>query len=676
MTLPSGQTPSGPSPSGQVSSGPHETSQGVASVLPPPRRGGMLGIAALALAWLALALAAGSQALAPPQASSADRQAIAATLVDVHAAAMALDAANQAPRDPGATGASLMAAPAWTSATTDLAKAATAASLPRIALLAQQARAWPYAEAVAAASDYASLDAALTAASEAARAVQKQPALAQPPYAASVGPIVQEQQALDHAAFIKVFAPVGNRTALQQQWASHLGEEAKVLADALAHLRLDSSAPPAAVQALSDFSQATSSLAASASSLSTAASARLQVSGWPVAVAAAEKAALPRLFQAPPVARFGFLVPLGLLLVSATLVLAVFEALRYRTRTRLQEVMAQRARLAMGSVEKMTRELRDILRDDRPGARVTEDAASPAFSLSSMLNQVLRQRHAFADDALARGRDSEADLLAFARALHTLSEGMSAYVTRVNAVRERGYARAGRLAEMGNRVSLLRTASADTSGVLTDIQAATQETSWKSEALRADAQAQAKRAKRMGEGTQSLRVVSGLLRQTVRGIQIASVNAAVTSASMGEPGRDSLALAQEIERLAQAAVQSLQEMDTAIRDMQEDAKAAVSLTEQGTARVLETGACATRASTLVAGMERIVAEFPQSLDQVVGELEKRALAEAADVEEAAGLDAAVADLSHDLGELETQGQRALVTLRQFLGGLLPKDEGL
>ncbi len=105
--------------------------------------------------------------------------------------------------------------------------------------------------------------------------------------------------------------------------------------------------------------------------------------------------------------------------------------------------------------------------------------------------------------------------------------------------------------------------------------------------MRESIQESSKKIKRLGESSQEIGEVTGLIRDITKQINILALNAAIHAANTGEAGRAFAVVAQEVQRLALDSADATKTIEELINNIQKDAQGAISTMEKTTAEVVE-----------------------------------------------------------------------------------------
>ncbi len=136
--------------------------------------------------------------------------------------------------------------------------------------------------------------------------------------------------------------------------------------------------------------------------------------------------------------------------------------------------------------------------------------------------------------------------------------------------------------------------------------------------IRDRVQETAKRIKRLGESSQEIGEIVGLIGDIADRTSILSLNASIQAAMAGEAGQGFAVVAEEVERLADRALQATQQIETLIRTIQTETNEAVAAMEATTNEVVSGTKLAEDAGRALSEIESVsmrLAELSQSISQ-------------------------------------------------------------
>jgi len=136
--------------------------------------------------------------------------------------------------------------------------------------------------------------------------------------------------------------------------------------------------------------------------------------------------------------------------------------------------------------------------------------------------------------------------------------------------------------------------------------------------IRDRVQETAKRIKRLGESSQEIGEIVELISDIADRTSILSLNASIQAAMAGEAGQGFAVVAEEVERLADRALQATQQIETLIRTIQTETNEAVAAMEATTNEVVTGTKLAEDAGRALSEIESVsmrLAELSQSISQ-------------------------------------------------------------
>lgn len=104
--------------------------------------------------------------------------------------------------------------------------------------------------------------------------------------------------------------------------------------------------------------------------------------------------------------------------------------------------------------------------------------------------------------------------------------------------------------------------------------------------IREQIQETAKRIKRLGESSQEIGDIIGLINDIAEQTNVLALNAAIQASAAGEAGRGFAVVADEVQRLAERSSGATRQVEGLVKAIQADTSEAVSSMEQSTANVV------------------------------------------------------------------------------------------
>lgn len=154
--------------------------------------------------------------------------------------------------------------------------------------------------------------------------------------------------------------------------------------------------------------------------------------------------------------------------------------------------------------------------------------------------------------------------------------------------------------------------------------------------IRTHIQETAKRIKRLGENSQEIGEIVGLISDLTEMTNVLALNAAIQAASAGEAGRGFTVVAQEVQRLAERSAEATKQISTLVKTTQSDTQEVVAAMEKSTFEVVEGGKLSdatgqaleeieqvtNNLAQLIAGISDATQSQAQAADQVVRNMEE------------------------------------------------------
>ncbi|AOV18094.1 chemotaxis protein [Acidihalobacter aeolianus] len=123
--------------------------------------------------------------------------------------------------------------------------------------------------------------------------------------------------------------------------------------------------------------------------------------------------------------------------------------------------------------------------------------------------------------------------------------------------------------------------------------------------IREQIQDTAKRIKRLGESSQEIGDIVGLINDIADQTNILALNAAIQASAAGEAGRGFAVVADEVQRLAERSANATRQIEALVKAIQSDTGEAVLSMEQSTSNVVAGGQLATDAGDALAEIESV-----------------------------------------------------------------------
>ncbi|MEW6445001.1 MAG: methyl-accepting chemotaxis protein [Pseudomonadota bacterium] len=152
------------------------------------------------------------------------------------------------------------------------------------------------------------------------------------------------------------------------------------------------------------------------------------------------------------------------------------------------------------------------------------------------------------------------------------------------------------------------------------------------ESIREQIQDTSKRLKRLGESSQEIGDIVGLITDIADQTNILALNAAIQAAMAGEAGRGFAVVADEVQRLAERVANATKQIESLVKTIQSDTHEAMLSMEQTTTNVVGGAQVAENAGRSLEEIETVSATLAQRI-QAIAQAAQDQLAEAARIRE-------------------------------------------
>lgn len=137
--------------------------------------------------------------------------------------------------------------------------------------------------------------------------------------------------------------------------------------------------------------------------------------------------------------------------------------------------------------------------------------------------------------------------------------------------------------------------------------------------IREQIQETSKRIKRLGESSQEIGEIIGLITDIADQTNILALNAAIQASTAGEAGRGFAVVADEVQRLAERAGNATKQVEGLIRTIQSDTNEAVASMEASTTGVVNGAELAENAGNSLAEIEKVSRELADLIQNISNE---------------------------------------------------------
>ncbi len=136
------------------------------------------------------------------------------------------------------------------------------------------------------------------------------------------------------------------------------------------------------------------------------------------------------------------------------------------------------------------------------------------------------------------------------------------------------------------------------------------------DSIREQIQETSKRIKRLGESSQEIGDIVGLIDDIADQTNILALNAAIQAAMAGEAGRGFAVVADEIQRLAERSSNATKQIDALVKTIQGDTNEAVSSMEQSTAGVVSGASLTEKAGEALTEIEQVSVQLAGQIENI------------------------------------------------------------
>jgi twitching motility protein PilJ len=144
--------------------------------------------------------------------------------------------------------------------------------------------------------------------------------------------------------------------------------------------------------------------------------------------------------------------------------------------------------------------------------------------------------------------------------------------------------------------------------------------------IREQIQETSKRMKRLGESSQQIGDIVGLINDIAEQTNILSLNAAIQAAMAGEAGRGFAVVADEVQRLAERSSNATKQIDALVKTIQSDTNEAISSMERSTTEVVSGANLSQDAGASLEQIEAVSHQLAELINNISDAAKQQALA--------------------------------------------------
>jgi twitching motility protein PilJ len=306
-------------------------------------------------------------------------------------------------------------------------------------------------------------------------------------------------------------------------------------------------------------------------------------------------------------------IVLVLLLILGYLIISINQARAKETKQRLEETEKEQKR-NQEAILRLLSEISDLADGDLTAtATVTEDftgaiADAINFSIEALRDLVISINKTAAQ--VTRSTQS--------------TRGTAAQLTQASERQAQQIAKAGQaiigMANSVKKVSANAVESAEVAKKSVEIASkgakAVRDTIAGMDTIREQIQETSKRIKRLGESSQEIGEIVGLIDDIADQTNILALNAAIQAAMAGEAGRGFAVVADEIQRLAERSGNATKQIDALVKTIQGDTNEAVNSMEQSTTGVVSGAKIAEGAGGALTEIEKVSVQLAGQIENI------------------------------------------------------------
>lgn len=144
--------------------------------------------------------------------------------------------------------------------------------------------------------------------------------------------------------------------------------------------------------------------------------------------------------------------------------------------------------------------------------------------------------------------------------------------------------------------------------------------------IREQIQETSKRIKRLGESSQEIGDIVGLINEIADQTNILALNAAIQASTAGEAGRGFAVVADEVQRLSERASTATKQIEALVKTIQSDTNEAVISMEQSTSNVVSGAKLAAKAGEALAEIESVSDNLDVLIQNIADATDKQTVA--------------------------------------------------
>lgn len=308
--------------------------------------------------------------------------------------------------------------------------------------------------------------------------------------------------------------------------------------------------------------------------------------------------------------------------IAAALTLVALGFVLYRNARRRLEESAEQNRRNQRAILRLLDELSTLADGDlTTHATVTEDItgaiADSVNSAIDALRSLVTTINATAEDVARAADRTQSTAIRLAEASNHQAREIAAANEAIT-----------EMASSMERVSRNARGSAEVAMKSVQIASSGAETVRRSisgmDSIREQIQETSKRIKRLGESSQEIGDIIGVINDIAEQTNILALNAAIQASTAGEAGRGFAVVADEVQRLAERASDATRRVEALIKTIQNDTNEAVASMEESTAGVVSGARLAEEAGGALGEIESVSKQAADLIQQISQEADQQA----------------------------------------------------
>ena len=309
--------------------------------------------------------------------------------------------------------------------------------------------------------------------------------------------------------------------------------------------------------------------------------------------------------------------------VALVLLVALGWNIVRSTRSRLSET-ADTNRRNQDAIMRLLDEIGDLASGDLTAqATVTEDITGAIADAINYTIDALRRLVSTINETTVQVSSAAQETQATAMHLAEASDHQAEQITAASAAINEMAISIEHVSKNSEESSVVANKSVD---IAKKGATAVQDTIRGMDTIREQIQETSKRNKRLGERSQEIGELVGLIDDIADQTNILALNAAIQAAMAGESGRGFAVVADEVQRLAEKSTDATKQIEALVKTIQSDTNEAVASMEQSTSQVVGGAKLALRAGESLEEIENVSAHLADLTQSITDSAQQQAIA--------------------------------------------------